>query len=126
MTSYVEMQLPELPLGYKYTGEYAVPCDKDFYLGRNSGVVRWSGPCPALSQYYPLIEKVKWVPRHGERVWYISITLSKVDHCPYNERGAWGKQDKEALLFRTANAAQLALDLMLAAISGVSFNDEDD
>lgn len=125
MTSYVEIQLPDLPRGYRYTGVYRVPCNNDLYLDRKCKVDKWIGLSNPNGPSYPIIEKVKWEPRHGEIVWYINMKLTEVRSCDYNTRCMSDLLEK-GLVFRTQAAGQIVLDLILDAVSGLNFNDDED
>ncbi len=53
----VNMELPELPAGYEYTGEYRKIRTGEYYLNVNGDVNRWNDHKSLFD--YPIIKKVR-------------------------------------------------------------------
>jgi hypothetical protein len=81
-TEIVEVRLPLLPKGYRYTGEYRQAVKGDI-LYQAGYITRWEG-VTSSSRYHHMIEKIKWVPRTGE-VFYIVTDTGRVRELHYLE-----------------------------------------
>jgi hypothetical protein len=124
MSKFVELELPDLPRGYEYTGYYRVPLPGEFWYA-NSQVKKYIPALPMPIQEQLLVRKLKWKPSEGEIVWYANLQLIDVRSIKYDSLLMKEGYDR-GLLYRTVQGAETALELMLDAISDINFNDEED
>lgn len=81
-TEIVEVRLPLLPEGYRYTGEYR-EAQQGEYINPHGDVFRWQVGSESEDTHH-IIEKVKWKPRTGE-VFYIVTDTGRVRELHYLE-----------------------------------------
>lgn len=75
-TEIVEVRLPTLPKGYRYTGEYRYAKWDEYYLINDSFLEQWDKECESDYTHH-IVEKIEWVPQPGE-TFYIVDELGTV------------------------------------------------
>jgi len=112
-TEIVEVRLPILPKGYRYTGEYRYAVKGD-YVNPRGNIIEWISRHDTDNKYH-VIEKIEWVPRKGE-VFYIVTDTCTVREVYYLEDVV---DEMEKLIevgnyFKTQRLARSAADAMKA------------
>ena len=110
-TEIVEVRLPILPKGYRYTGEYRYAQQGELIMPRDD-VFPWERVVESDCLHH-IIEKIKWVPRLDEPFFYIDYTgdikeVSLVSQSSINSFVGAGNY------FKTRGLAQNAADAMKA------------
>lgn len=71
-TEIVEVRLPLLPEGYRYTGEYR-EAQQGEYINPRGDVFRWQVGSESEDTHH-IIEKIKWVPHIGDNFFMVAST----------------------------------------------------
>ena len=93
-TEIVEVRLPLLPKGYRYTGEYRHATEGE-YIHLAQGMIVWEKSYDTVELYH-IIEKIKWVPSIGESFFIIT------DTCDVRE--LFFRQDLQGEVIKLVNA----------------------
>lgn len=81
----VMMELPALPEGWEYTGEFRLPLHGERYFCIHSSKIELAGLyLPEHRQY--IVRKAKWKPANGEKFYYVTamMDVSRATYCPIN------------------------------------------
>lgn len=122
-TEIVEVTLPKLPRGYRYTGEHRRLERNELWLNSHGDVCKTGA---ILSEKHHVVEKIKWEPAIGDTVFYLSTkTIDSFGYrmevvsvvasgCDYLQM-----QDlyKHGQLFRTRKIAEEALETVRNCLS---------
>lgn len=111
-TEIVEVRLPVLPKGYRYTGEYRPLKKNDYFY--NKGTFQWSANHVSSNNVH-VVEKMEWVPVVGDK-YYIISDLGLVE-----DRKALSPEYLKSCItsgnyFKTAVLAKEARDKMISLL----------
>lgn len=85
----VEMDMPELPDGWEYTGEVRNVLDGEHYYS-GSGIVKWDMGWSQTHSKYPIVRRKPFRIEVGK--WYVTRDGRRVFRIEKNDFYAW-KQD---------------------------------
>ncbi len=76
MTEFILKTNVPPPEGWEYTGEFRLVSNGDWYL--HQGLVKkWGETIPSF-WCYPILRRKRWVPKPGEKYWYVDVTLTSL------------------------------------------------
>jgi hypothetical protein len=112
-TEIVEVRLPLLPKGYRYTGEYRYAQQGDLIMPRND-VFPWVMTAESDCLHH-IIEKIEWVPSYGETFFTVS-RIGVTHEILFHENHKDHIKDviESGNYFRTQRLARNASDAMKA------------
>ena len=103
----IEMELPEPPEGFEYTGEYRVPNHAEPYLCESVAYCNnGHSKCP---EPVFILRKKRWRAEQGEYFWYVTTMTGCLDKA----QDRWCMADSLYAIgnyFQTQEQAQQALD----------------
>ena len=112
-TEIVEVRLPMLPKGYRYTGEYRYATEGE-YIHLAQGMILWDKEYDTGDVYH-IIEKIEWVPSYGETFFTVS-RIGVTHEILFHENHKDHIKDviESGNYFRTQRLARNASDAMKA------------
>ena len=122
----VNVQLPNLPRGYEYTGEYrAIGGGEYWYAGRHSGVKQLQVGQAIRSGYeYHVVRRTEWEPRVGEGVYVLTGRMT-VELYLFCNDDASRRLYHMGLMFRTEEIAEEARSTVISLIQSMDLNNQE-
>ena len=110
-TEIVEVRLPLLPKGYRYTGEYRYATEGE-YIHLAQGMIVWDKEYDTVEVYH-IIEKIEWVPSVDETFFCVSYTAD-AQHMTVGSQMPLDIFIEAGNYFKTQRLARNAADAMKA------------
>jgi len=101
----VTVDMPDLPDGWEYTGEYRLPKKGDHYFTAFRGVSKASFSFKNDNQL--IVKRKKWAPRTGEVYWFIRKTSFEAASSTFDPTYSSDNQNSfSGNYFRTKETAE--------------------
>lgn len=112
----VMVEMPALPEGWEYTGEFRLPLKGEIYFYPYGGTIQRAGHDFTEQRQY-IVRKAKWKPADGEKFYYVTamMDVSRATYCTIN---AADLAESAGNCFKTREEAEVAASKFKKILAG--------